>query len=227
VSLVYGDAVPRTSTEAGPAGGNLQVRVRRRGRWTARHRSAFRVRSTDRAAAESALSALLLGAHEVEGTADPLGLARYAGVANPLEVEISADPPREDSAGAAWLALTIRVPFVRLALVPAGKSHRGHLSIFAVAGGLESGVQPVRKAEVPVRVANEELVVSQGRQVEYRFELPLVAREGRVAVTVRDDLAAITSTVILALDGGERPSGGAVEISTHRWLSPRLVGAAR
>jgi VWFA-related protein len=184
----------------------LEVTVRRAGRWTVSHRARYRVVSSDRGAAERTLAALLMAepAAEPGSTAPPPAAAadrgaELLGLGNALGIEVEAGARRVDEAGAAWLPLTVRVPLSRLALVPAGRVHNGHLSIFAVAGDLHVGVPPVRKALVPIRLPNEELLTAQGRQVEYRFELPLPVDAPRAAICVRDDLAAVLSTVLLPL----------------------------
>ena len=57
----------------------------------------------------------------------------------------------------------------------------------------------MRKAVVPVRLANDEILAAQGRTVEVVTELPSPGPGGRIAVTVRDDLQGLVATVTLTV----------------------------
>ena len=152
------------------------------------HRRFLRHRTTDQEAADRTLSALLLA------TAQPRP-------ANPLGVEIEPGERLTGDEGER-LQLTVRVPFARLALATESTAHSGQLSLFFTAGDLEHGAEPVRKAVLPLRVPNEELLEAFGRRVEYTLEVPLPEAAGAVAVSVRDDFAPDLSTVLLSLVPG-------------------------
>ena len=60
----------------------------------------------------------------------------------------------------------------------------------------------MRKAVLPLRVPNDELLEAFGRRVEYTLEVPLPEAAGAVALSVRDDFAPNLSTVLLSLVPG-------------------------
>jgi len=161
----------------------IEVRLRQGGRrYRVRHRESYRLDTRDRETAQGTLSALLLERPP-----------------NPLEMMVATGEMRP-APGGVIVPLSITVPLARLALVAEGRVHSGRLTVFATAGDPIQGLAPVQKAVVPVRIANDELLTSLGRRVEYRMELPW-DRRGRIAVTVRDDYRDLTSTV-LVLPGG-------------------------
>ncbi|MDX1502144.1 MAG: hypothetical protein R3325_07260 [Thermoanaerobaculia bacterium] len=143
------------------------------------HPEGYVALSLDQIAARAALSALRLGLED-----------------NPLEVEVRAAVG--GAADQPVLELAIEVPLARLALATERRAHTGSISVFAATGGWESSSE-VRKAVVPLRIAHQDLLIALGRRVEYGFPLPRPAGGDRLAVAVRDDLALVTSTVVVPL----------------------------
>lgn len=163
------------------AGEVHRIKVRLPGRPGAvvRHRESYRLKTRDQESVERTVAALLLEDPE-----------------NPLAVEVTAGEPQPASRRGVRVPLAITVPLARLALVADGRAHAGRLSIFVTSGGSDRGAASVRKAVVPVRIANDELLTSLGRRVEYKMELELRASE-RIAVTVRDDFRPRISTALV------------------------------
>ncbi|MEE8525947.1 MAG: VWA domain-containing protein [Thermoanaerobaculia bacterium] len=178
--------LPFAEPEGARSGGEkhrIEVRLRQGGRrYRVRHRESYRLDTRDRETAQGTVSALLLESPP-----------------NPLDVVVAVGEIRP-AAGGVIVPLSITLPLSRLALVAAGRAHSGRLTVFVTAGDPIQGLAPVQKAVVPVRIANDELLTSLGRRVEYKMELPW-DRRGRIAVTVRDDYRDLTSTV-LVLPGG-------------------------
>lgn len=161
----------------------VEVRLRRpHDKLSARHRRAFVHRSADQEAAAATVAALLFGA-----------------AANPLGVAVEAGAAAADGDGRLRLPLTIKVPLARLALVAEPRVHAGRLSVFVTSGDLERGAGPVRTAQVPVRIAHEEILDVLGRHLEYTLEVDAERGARTVAVGVRDDFAPLFSTVVLPL----------------------------
>ena len=171
--------------DAGPGVHRLEVRLRGDRRLEVRHRETYRLKTGDEEGAERTISALLLESPD-----------------NPLGVEVVAGEPRRDGRGFA-VPLVISLPLARLALVADGRAPRGRLAIFAASGSPGGGASPVTKAVVPVRIANDELLTSLGRRVEYRMELPVGSLE-RIAVTVRDDFRPLAATALVSPTAGDR-----------------------
>lgn len=157
---------------------DLEVRLRRPGVHEVRHRRLYRLQTVDEETLELMRSALWLGE-----------------AFNPLEVELAAGEPQPVRKKRVRLPLSVSVPLSRLALVAEGKVHAGQLSIF-VAGDLQNGKATARKAVVPVRIANQDLLTSLGRRVEYTFDLELDLPLQPIAVAVRDDYRPLSSTAI-------------------------------
>lgn len=144
-----------------------------------RYRRHYRSRTSDQEAAEETLSALLVGV-----------------TANPLRVEVSAG----EAAGASEedgrrIPLAIKVPLAHLGLVAEARSHVGKLTVFVTSGDLEHGASPVRRAVVPVRIPNEEILNVLGRHLEYTLDVEVARGSRSIAVGVRDDVASLLSTV--------------------------------
>lgn len=172
----------RSSSDAGTEPQRVEVRLtaQRKG-FEVRHRHAFRSVSGDQRAAERVLSDLLLP--PADGDDPP-----------PFPLEVVARDGEPADGGGRRTRVTVRVPLAELALVPERTFHVGQLSVFFAWGDLRGDLQPVRKSVVPVRIANEELLTSLGRQVEYELELPLPEGVRKLAVGVRDDFAPALST---------------------------------
>jgi len=163
----------------------LEVRLRNGDPFRLRHPGTVRARGSDDRAADRTRTALVLG---VTG--------------NPLQVEVEVGARREGGRGKQMIPLAVRLPLANLALVAEGRDHVGRISVFATSGDLRSGVQPVQKSVLPVRVSNEDLLTSMGRLVEYRFDLPVGADTETIAIGVRDDFAPSTSTLRLESEAG-------------------------
>ena len=182
---------PIETEEAEKEASPHRIAVRLRGgRETAdlrlQYRRFFHRLPPDLETAERTLSALLL---------HPSGFAPT----NPLEVELEFGARQQGDNGKERLPVTVRVPFSRLALQTETWAHSGQLSFFFTAGSLEHGALPVRKAMVPVRVPNEQLLEAFGRQIESSFEIELPAGARAIAVSVLDDFAPTLSTLVTPL----------------------------
>ncbi len=149
-----------------------------------RHRRYYQNRNADQEAAESTLSALLFGSSE-----NPLG----------VELTFTGGKVASEAGGKRRVPLSVIVPLANLALVAEGKAHSGRLSIFFTSGDLDRGAAPMRKAVVPVRLANDEILNVLGRNLEYTLEVEVERGSQTIAVGVRDDFAPLLSTVTLPL----------------------------
>ncbi len=166
----------------------VEVKVRGQRRAALRYRRHHQVQGPAVEAAERLKAALLLGA-----TVNPLDAELEVGQAVP-----AADGPR--------LAVKVRVPFARLALVADGRFHGGRLSLFAAAHGPERPAAAVWTAALPVRVANEELFTALGRWVEGALEVPVDPGARALAVGIRDDIGGVLSVLLAPAPAG-RPAG--------------------
>ena len=150
------------------AGKRLQVR----------HRKAFRVQSWDQETAARVASSLHSGGSE-----------------NPLSVGLEVWPLEMSAEGGAEVPLSFQIPLSSIALEPVGRSHRGQVSVFMVAGSGRFRAAAARKIVLPVVLSNEELMGAMGRVAEHRVDLEVPEGTTQIAVGVRDDLDTRISTL--------------------------------
>jgi VWFA-related protein len=158
----------------------LKVEVSRPG-LSVRHRLAYRERTSGEQMAEHTRAALLFGWQD-----NPLGIAVDVGAPTPGERRNTSELP-----------LTITLPLSQVVLVPQGPVHEGRLSIHVAATDEAGRSSPVSSVEVPVRVANENLLAALSQQLAYRTRLAVRETRQQIAVTVRDELGNQAATVLV------------------------------
>lgn len=159
---------------------SVEVRARRPG---VRVRSAtgYRAKSPDQRTQERAAAALLLDMAE-----------------NPLDLVVELAEPtrdRDDREGAYTVPVTVKIPLARLMLLPRGGEHQGKLAIFLVTRDGDGNLSPTHKLEAPIRIPNAQMVTAMGQTGSYATSFRVRAGEHRLAVAVRDDVAAVESAV--------------------------------
>ncbi len=143
-----------------------------------------------------------------------VGALLFGGGENPLEIALQIDPENAAAdaapaaAGQRTLQLLVTVPLARLTLVPEGRVHTGALIVMFGALDAEGRLAAVDATAVPIRIANDQLVAAFGGQASYRARLTVRAMAQRLAVSVRDQVAGIGSTVLAAWSP-ETPAAGA------------------
>ena len=170
----------------GAAPRNVKVELKdpsNRRRYVVRHRERFMVKPRAIELAERTQSALLMEStpsNELD-----------------LELELFAPEARVED----WvLNIAVRIPMDKITMIPDRGRHVGKLTLFATAGRLGGALSSVMKAELPVRIADEDLELARSQKAEYVFSLRSPRDPGRVAVTVRDELGPVEATVGLDVD---------------------------
>jgi VWFA-related protein len=160
---------------------SIEIRVRRPG---ARVQAAtgYRARTPDQRTQDHAASALLLGISE-----------------NPLDLGVDLGTGTRERDGSYTVPVTLKIPLARLMLLPKGSEHEGHLSIFLLTQNAEGGLSSGGKMETPIRIANAKMVEAMGQTGVYQANLRVRPGTYRVAVAVRDDVAALESAVSVDL----------------------------
>ncbi len=160
---------------------SLDVRVRRPG---ARVQAAagYRARTADQRTQDRAASALLLGMTE-----------------NPLDLGVELGTGTRERDGSYSVPVSIKIPLARLMLLPKGIEHEGHLSIFLLTQDAGGGLSSGGKMEAPVHIANAKMVEAMGQTGVYQASLRVRPGTWRVAVAVRDDVAAVESAISVDL----------------------------
>jgi VWFA-related protein len=156
----------------------LRVEVRGEG-LAARYRESLRERGSRELMVERTRAALLFGWQD-----NPLGVG----------VELGS-PTAGKGKDATELPLTVTMPMSGVVLLPQGAFHEGRLTVFLAASDRGGGGSPVTEIALPVRVPNDQLLTALGQQLGYRTRLAVRAHQ-RLAVSVRDELANVGSTVV-------------------------------
>jgi hypothetical protein len=169
---------------------SIEVRVRRPG---ARVQAAagYRARTPDQRTQDHAASALLLGISE-----------------NPLDLGVDLGTGTRERDGSYTVPVTLKIPLARLMLLPKGSEHEGHLSIFLLTQGADGGLSSGGKMETPIRIANAKMVEAMGQTGVYQASLRVRPGTYRVAVAVRDDVAALESAMSVDLEVKEEGRKG-------------------
>ncbi len=187
-----------------------EARERHRGRLTLRHRDSYVDKPVPVEMADMTLAALTLGE-----TANSMGVsvAPVRGPDSQLRLENGDIQSR----------LLVTVPIGSLSLAPKGGDHEARFRVWVQLIDSEGRISEVTEHSVPVLVQAGE--IDEARQRSWPFVFDVVTGPGphRVAVGVRDDLAATTSVVAFDLDAGNAPTEAAeaptLPNTPERWLA--------
>ena len=161
--------------------GRVRVRLRRPG-LRLRYLKQFAVRTAARQLEEATLATLLTAAED-----------------NVLQVAVEKGEAVPQKDGTFLVPLLIKVPMARLSLLPDGGSHVGRLSFVVMARSRDGALSEPATGQVPIRVANAELLSVMGGAAGYRLRLRAEAGEQVVAIGVRDEVARRDATLRLVM----------------------------
>jgi VWFA-related protein len=172
---------------------SIKIQVRRPG---ARIQApdGYRARTPDQRTQDRAATALLLGLAE-----------------NPLDLGVDLGTGTRERDGSYTVPVTLKIPLARLMLLPKGSEHEGHLSIFLLTQSADGSLSSGGKMETPVRIANAKMIEAMGQTGVFQANLRVRPGSHRVAVAVRDDVAAVESAVSVDLvvkDEGKKGKRG-------------------
>ena len=166
-----------------------EAKRRYRGRLTLRHRDSY----VDKPASAE-MADLTLAALAMEEAANPMGV-RIAPVRGPgSELELDN--------GDIQSRMLVAIPIGPLTLAPAAGGHEARVRLWVQVIDGEGRVSEVTEHPVPVLVQEGE--IEHARELSWPFAVDVVTAPGphRVAIGVRDDLAATTSVATLDIDAG-------------------------
>jgi VWFA-related protein len=163
----------------------VQVEVQREG-LRARFLEGYRDKDSDDRMTDETLATLL---HDVGE--NPLG----------IQVEVGKEAPLRGGKGYV-VPLMVKIPMSKLVLIPQDNAHLGRLSIFLAVADSRGRISDPQKIDVPVRVPDEQLLDAIGQMAGYAAQLQMRPGEQRLAVGVRDELAAVDSTLKLDIQVG-------------------------
>ena len=139
--------------------------------------------------------------HYLDKTADERVIERNLSAllhnsgSNSLDVDVSVGTPSRRDSGTFVVPLLVTVPLGKLVLLPEGDAHRGSVTMFIAAKDLDDRITPPVKRVFPIKIPDEHLDAALGQNARFVFEMVMTRGPQTVAVSVRDDLAAVESTV--------------------------------
>jgi len=166
----------------------LDVRVRDRKDARVRHNEGYRAATVEQEMLDRTISALVLDVAD-----------------NPLEVRVELGKAQAEKKNQFVLPVLIKVPIAKLVLVPQQREHRGKLAVYVAIRDPDGRMSKPQRFEVPVDIPNENLLTAMSREVGYGINLLVRGGDAKLAVGVRDEVGAVTSTVNLnVVIGAER-----------------------
>ena len=173
-----------------------EAKRRYRGRLTLRHRDSYVDKPVSAEMADLTLAALSMGE-----AANPMGvrIAPVRGTGSQVELENGDIQSR----------MLVAIPIGPLTLAPAVGGHEARVRLWVQVMDEEARLSEVTEHPVPVLVQEGE--IEDARELSWPFAVDVVTAPGphRVAVGVRDDLAATTSVVTFDLDAASAPTAPA------------------
>lgn len=162
----------------------IEVKVKRKG-LQARHREGYRDKNTEARMSDGTLAAL-----------------RFPFENNPLEVRLEMGASTRRSDGFFLQPVLVKIPIGKLVLVPRGATHEGRVRLFIAAVDGEGNTSEVQQVSLPISIPAAELTTATGKDYVYSVSLLMRSGEQKVAVGVRDDVAAEDSFVSRSLRVG-------------------------
>jgi VWFA-related protein len=155
----------------------IEIKLKRKG-LKARHRDGYRDKNTESRMSDGTLAAL-----------------RFPFENNPLGVQIELGQPTRRSDGFYLQPVLVKIPMGKLVMVPREASHEARVRLFIAAVDGEGNTSEVQQVPLPISIPQAELEVAKGKQYVYSVSLLMRGGDQKVAVGVRDDVAAEASFV--------------------------------
>lgn len=123
---------------------------------------------------------------------------------NPLDVRVELGEQTKEKKGDQFVVpVMVKIPLSKLVLIPQQGAHLGQLSIFVAVRDDQGRMSAPQKIEVPVQIPNDQLLTAMSQTAGYLAQLRMRPGEQKIAVGVRDELAASTSSLNLNVDVGQ------------------------
>ena len=161
--------------------GKVQVRVRHPD-LRIRYLKRFVARTAMQQLEEATLATLLTGAED-----------------NRLQVGVDLGEVEAQKDGTFVVSLLIKVPMAKVSLLPQQSKHVGRLTFVVLAQGADGGLSQPAIGEVPIEIANAELLSAMGQVAGYRMKLRTSGGQQILAIGVRDEVARQDATLQLSL----------------------------
>ncbi len=162
----------------------LEVKVKRSG-VKLRYRQSYRDKPVLEKAVDRTLAALLYGFQD-----------------NPLQVTVEVGEQTPGPDGSFNVPIRLRIPLFKLAILNRESVFEGSLRLLVATRDKDGRSSPVRQVAVPLQIPRKNVLMAMGKFYVYTLTLQLPPGEQRVAVAVRDELAATTSYLSHAVNVG-------------------------
>jgi VWFA-related protein len=130
----------------------------------------------------------------LEKTVDRTLAALLYGVEdNPLQIAVEVGEQGPGPAGSVAVPIRLRIPLHKLAILNHDETYEGSLRLMVSTRDEEGRSAPVRQVAVPIRIPRKEVLNALGQFYVYTLTLQLPPGTHRVALGVRDEIAATTS----------------------------------
>ncbi len=146
--------------------------------WKVRHRAGYRDKTASVQMNDGVLAAL-----------------HFPYSSNPLDVELSFASGERRSDGYYLVPIEVRVPLKSLTLVPRGDVYEANANLYLAALDEGGGVSDVQQTRLPISVPAAEVETARDKSFVYKVRLLLRGGEQRIAVGLRDEIAANNSFV--------------------------------
>jgi len=112
---------------------------------------------------------------------------------NPLDITVEIGDQTLSASGSVAVPIRLKIPLFKLAVLNRDEKFQGSLRLFVVTRNPEGDNSPVRQVRVPLDIPRKQILTAMGQFYVYTLTLQLSPGEQRVAVAVRDEIAATTS----------------------------------
>ncbi len=153
----------------------IEVKVKRAGVGL-RYRQSYRDKPALEKTFDRTLAALLYGFED-----------------NPLQITVEVGEQTPGPAGSFNVPVHLRIPLWKLAILNRETLYEGNLRLMVASRSEDGRSSPVRQIQVPLQIPRKQVLNAMGQFYIYTLTLQLPPGEQRVAVAVRDELAATTS----------------------------------
>lgn len=155
----------------------IEVKVKRKG-LQVRHREGYRDKNTEARMSDGTLAAL-----------------RFPFENNPLGIDLELGKPTRRSDGYYLQPVLVKIPIGKLVLVPRSATHEARVRLFIAAVDGDGNTSEVQQVPLPISIPATDVATATGKDYVYTVSLLMRGGDQKVAVGVRDDVAAEASFV--------------------------------
>lgn len=155
----------------------IEVKVKRKG-LQVRHREGYRDKNTESRMSDGTLAAL-----------------RFPFENNPMGVRVELGTPTRRSDGYYLQPVLVKIPIGKLVLVPRASTHEARVRLYIAAVDTEGNTSEVQQVQLPISIPLADLATATAKDYVYTVSLLMRGGDQKVAVGVRDDVAAEASFV--------------------------------